>query len=282
MYLTGIQQFQLRNELNSKEQAEKTLRNIKNMGFEGIEINGFMVRKIGWKVRLLTCMAGMAIGNSGLLDWKSLLKEADLKTIAFHDYLDHILGTPEEVASEVKSFNTNKVVITGLRKYDYSNREEVIKLADKLNTAGELMQQHGLRLSYHNHNCEFQKVELNKTAFDLLIENTSPDLVDFEFDTFWAIDAGVDCVQMMRKLGKRQSLLHLTDRGIRSNGPTSSILKADCMELGQGTMNLVNIIKQAKLNEIDALVLETHRNWINKSAIESAEVSMEYLNSFTN
>lgn len=81
IYLTGIQQFQLRNELNSKEQAEKTLRSIKNMGFEGIEINGFMVRIIGWKVRLLTCMAGMAIGNSGLLDWKSLLKEADLKTM---------------------------------------------------------------------------------------------------------------------------------------------------------------------------------------------------------
>ena len=55
------------------------------------------------------------------------------------------------------------------------------------------------------------------------------------------------------------------------------ILTSDSMELGDGNMDLDALIKQAKSVNVDAVILETHKNWIDKSPLRSLERSAEYL-----
>jgi len=83
----------------------------------------------------------------------------------------------------------------------------------------------------------------------------------------------------MRKLGSRMKLWHINDRGSRVSGVSMTpILKTDSMELGTGNMPLDALMEQAKEAGCEAVILESHRNWIEKSPVKSFQLSAKYLN----
>jgi sugar phosphate isomerase/epimerase len=277
MAIQAIQQFQLRTVLGSEKKARKTLQAVKESGYEGIELNGFMIKKMPLIVPLLTKLAGMPIGFSGRLNWKKLIAESGLKVVSIHEDLGSILKDPLKIIEEARAYQTDFIVVTGMFRYDYSSQKAVTDLADKLNQAGKLLNAGGIQLLYHNHNCEFRRVESGKTAFQLLLEETDPQYVNFEFDSYWAIEAGCDAVALMETLGQRMKLYHINDRGTRVKGRKGSILKSDGMELGYGNINLAALIESAKKNGVKAIILETHRNWIDNSPVKSFQWSAEFL-----
>jgi sugar phosphate isomerase/epimerase len=276
--LTGVQQIMIGSRCNSYESALSTLQSIKSTGYDGIELNDFMIRPTPFIVRLLTKFAGMPTGNGGKLDWKKLISESGLKVISLHSYLNSIEENPEAVAKEALSFGTNTVVITGMYRLDYGNASEVKKLSERLNNAGKALLPYGVKLLYHNHNVELQKVSEDKTAYDLIVENTDPQYVNFELDTYWMADGGADVTALVNKLSDRMVMWHINDRGCRKKGPfITPILKEDAAELGTGNMPLDAIFKTVKANTgVKAIVLETHKNWIDNDPIKSLTVSAEW------
>lgn len=278
MAIKGIQQFQLREEFGSEEKARQTLQAVKDAGFEGIELNTFMIHKMSFAVRMLCRLAGMSLGASGNINWPTFVKEMDLKVISLHDHLDSILNQSEQVIQQAKAFETEYIVITGMRKFDFSNQTAVHELVEKLNSAGEKLAAGGIQLLYHNHNSDFRKLPSGQSAYDYLIEQTNPAWVNFEFDSYWAAEAGCDVETIMHRLGTRMKLYHINDRGTRVTGPTNSIIKSDSMELGYGNMNLEKYVAIAKSYGVDAIVLESHQNWADKSAIKSMQLSSTFMN----
>lgn len=279
MAIKAVQQIMLGSVTKNEKETLETLNRIKKAGYDGIELNGFMIRPTSFLVRTMTKMAGMPVGKGGNYDWASLVKQAGLQVVSVHEDLGTIQRESDTVITEAKNFGTDKVVITGMYRFDYSDKNAVLKLARDLNEAGETLKQSGIHLLYHNHNCEFRKVEPGKTAYDLLIENTEPDLVGFEFDSYWPTEAGVSAISLMKKLGSRMKLYHINDRGTRLEGASMTpILKSDSMELGYGNMNLKELVTQALRVNVDAVILESHKNWIDKSPLRSLEVSSEFMN----
>ena len=55
-------------------------------------------------------------------------------------------------------------------------------------------------------------------------------------------------------------------------------LKTDSMELGTGNMDLEGMAEIAKENGIEAVILESHRNWIENSPVKSLQLSAQWLN----
>ena len=265
--------------LNSEAQARQTLAAIAGAGYDGIELCGFMIHPTPFAVRLLTRAAGMPSGNGGKLDWHRLVRESGLKVVSLH--LD--LGTLERdiaaCAEEARSFGTEYIVITGMYRFDYSSSDAVRELARRLNHAGRQLKEQGIQLLYHNHNCELRRTENGKHAYEILLEETDPDYVNFEFDSYWFTDGGAAPLYWMRKLGSRMKLWHINDRGSRVSGPAMTpILKSDSMELGTGNMPLDLLMEQARKTGCDAVILESHRNWIEKSPVKSLQLSAKYLN----
>ena len=84
----------------------------------------------------------------------------------------------------------------------------------------------------------------------------------------------------MKRLGTRMKLYHINDRGTRVSGPAGQILKSDSMELGYGNMNLPEMVRIAKENGVDAVVLESHKNWADKSPVKSFQLSAEFMNRY--
>ena len=275
----AVQQIMLGTVTGSEAQARETLRRIKAAGYDGLELNRFMIHPSSLMVRMMTRAAGMPTGKGGKLDWHGLLQESGLDVISLHADLGSLERDASAVAAEAKSFGTDKVVITGMYRFDYSDEEIVRDLAKRLNKAGEDLKAQGVELLYHNHNVELLPLKSGRRAYNVLLEETDPNTVNFEFDSYWFTDGGADAKLWMKKLGTRMKLWHVTDRGSRQNGPAMTpILKADSMELGTGNMDLDGLRKIAVENGIEAVVLESHKNWIDKDPVKSLELSAKWLN----
>lgn len=274
----AVQQIMLGSVTSNETQARETLRRIKAAGYDGLELNRFMIHPSSLIVRLMTRAAGMPTGNGGKLDWHGLLRESGLSVISLHADLGSLEREADAVIAEAKSFGTDKIVITGMYRFDYSDKKAVRELAKRLNRAGESLKQQGVDLLYHNHNVELLQVKPGLKAYDILIEETDPAFVNFEFDSYWFTDGGADANLWMKRLGCRMRLWHVTDRGSRQSGPAMTpILKVDSMELGTGAMDLDRLKEIALENKVEAVVLESHKNWIDKNPVKSLELSAQWL-----
>ncbi len=275
----GVQQIMLGTVTKNREQALEALRRIKAAGYDGIELNRFMIHPSSLMVRMLTKAAGMPTGNGGRMNWHELLETSGLTVISLHADLGSLEKETDTVIQEAQSFHTDTVVITGMYRFDYSDAENVKDLAKRLNQCGEYLKKNGIRLLYHNHNVELLRCNSDMRAYEILLEETDPENVNFEFDSYWFTDGGANAKEWMKKLGKRMKLWHINDRGSRSSGASiTPILKADSMELGTGNMDLDGLKEIAIDNGVDAIILESHKNWINKDPLQSIEVSAKWLN----
>ena len=274
----AVQQIMLGTVTGSEAAARTTLQRIKAAGYDGLELNRFMIHPSSLMVRLMTRAAGMPTGRGGNLDWKTLMREADLSVISLHADLGSLEREADAVAREAEDFGTDTVVITGMYRFGYGDEKAVRELAERLNRAGEGLKKAGLSLLYHNHNAELVQVRPGLRAYDLLLSETDPAFVGFEFDSFWFTDGGADAKDWMRRLGRRMKLWHITDRGCRLSGPAMTpILKQDSVELGTGSMDLDGLFAIAAENGVGAAVLESHRNWIDQDPVKSLELSAKWL-----
>ena len=277
----AIQQIMLGTVTKNEKQTKETLKRIKAAGYDGIELNGFMIKPTSFLVRMLTKAAGMPVGKGRDYDWCALVKEAGLTVTSIHEDLGTVKREPENVIKEAEKFGTKYVVITGMYRFDYADKEKVLGLCRDLNISGKILKEAGVELLYHNHNCEFLSVEQGKTAYDLILAETDPAYVNFELDSYWPTEAGVNALELMKQLDHRMKLYHINDRGTRLTKPAMTpILKSDSMELGYGNMDLVSMVEQAKKVHVDAVILESHKNWVDDSPLKSMELSAEFLKKY--
>ena len=279
MAYKAVQQIMLGSVCGSEAQARSTLAAVKAAGYDGVELNDFMITKTPFLVRALTRAAGMPTGKGGALDWPRLMREAGLVTVALHTNLGALKSDAATCVARCRELGTQTAVITGMYRFDYSDPDAVDGLARDLNECGRALLDQGINLLYHNHNCELRRCG-DARAYERIVDRTDPELVNFEFDSYWMAEAGVDPAAMMRSLGSRLRMHHINDRGARVEGPQMTpILKSDSMELGCGNMPLAELLGIALDAGVGAVVLESHRNWAEKSPVRSLQVSAEWLNS---
>jgi sugar phosphate isomerase/epimerase len=110
------------------------------------------------------------------------------------------------------------------------------KSADMFNHAGEQCKKSGILFGYHNHASEFDTGE-GKALYDVLLDNTQPDLVHMEMDLGWVIAAGKDPLVYFSKYPGRFPLWHLKDM---------SLTEKKSVEFGKGGVDIIALMKQAK------------------------------------
>ena len=273
---TAVQQLMIGSVCKSQEAASSVLKKIEEAGYDSIELNGFMIRPASLVVRALTNAAGMKIGNCGNLDWQKLIADSKLSVVAIHEDLGTIKNNLDMVVREAKMFSCNKIVVTGMYKFDYSNLKKVEQLCEQLNYAGVALAKHGVQLLYHNHNAEFLRY-YSQNMFGKMVNSTNAEYVNFELDVFWAADAGVDPLDVMNALGNRLKLLHITDRGARLGTKIfTPIVKQKCVEAGEGNLNLPAFCKKAEEAGVETVILESHKNWIQGDPIKSLQLSSKF------
>ncbi len=89
-------------------------------------------------------------------------------------------------------------------------------------SAKRLYEEAGMRMLYHNHTMEFRTFG-GRTILDLMMENTDPQYVGLELDTFWTMRSGLNPQEVLRHFGKRVKLLHQKDFAWDSLDPINQL-----------------------------------------------------------
>jgi len=143
------------------------------------------------------------------------------------------------------------------------------KIAEQFNKNGEICKKAGMRFAYHNHDHDF-KVMDGQPALEVYLQNTNPDLVDFEMDIYWVVTAGLDPESWLKKYKNRFRLCHVKDR-IKN----ATERDASCI-LGEGSIDYPKILKTAKENGVEYYIVEQER-YDNSTEMDSAKADAEYM-----
>lgn len=135
----------------------------------------------------------------------------------------------------------------------YTLRDQLAKdTVGTLKKVAAMTKDAGIRLSYHNHNFEFQPHQGGKRGYDIFTEEFSSDM-HFEIDVFWVKAAGLDPAELIRKLSGRVTQLHLKDlkKGIDMPSYLTSLPNDAFQPLGQGIIPVEPILVAAKAADVE-------------------------------
>lgn len=191
----GLQLFSVRQSLATDPWG--TLAGLAEAGFSRLEAANHQARNdpgVGF---------GVAAG-----ELRSQLADLGLSIVGCHINPLELDILPRALDYQAELGNTQ--IGCDIEFYPYGDRDYVMRRAETFNRVGELARQRGMRFYYHNHFQEFQRVG-DDYVYDLILENTDPELVKLEIDTYWMYRGGQDPIEWMRKCSDRIILLHQKD-----------------------------------------------------------------------
>lgn len=144
-------------------------------------------------------------------------------------------------------------------------------ITDKFNECGAICKKHGLKFAFHNHDYTF-KAFTGMIPHDFIMNNTDPELVDFEMDIYWVVTGGADPVDYLKKYANRFRLCHIKDR--LKTAPTEN-REATC-NLGTGAIDFAHILKVAQQNGMQYFIVEQEQ-YQDSTPLESAKIGADYL-----
>jgi sugar phosphate isomerase/epimerase len=113
------------------------------------------------------------------------------------------------------------------------------ELAALANAWGVAAAERGLQLYIHTHYWEYgQDPETGEELFQILLDETDPELVSFEMDLFWIVFGGVDPLRWLEGNEDRFPLFHVKD-GIPD--PAGGYFDPGFTDLGEGVLDFERI-----------------------------------------
>ncbi|WP_340104577.1 sugar phosphate isomerase/epimerase family protein [Rhodohalobacter sp. 8-1] len=221
----GLQLYTLRDVI--ADDPEATLRRVAEFGYTQIEsYEGSM--GMWWNM-----------GNTG---FKNLLDELGMTAISSHA---NVFEEFERKANEAAEIGLTFIVCPWIGPQD--TLDGYREMADQFNEIGEIANNVGLRFAYHNHAYSFEEQD-GEMPHDILMENTDPDLVEYQMDIYWVVAAGQDPAEWMRKYPGRFTSGHVKDIA-PGDEPESTIL-------GTGAIDFTQLLPVAVEQGMEAFIVE--------------------------
>jgi sugar phosphate isomerase/epimerase len=214
-------------------------------------------------------------------EFRALLDEYGLKAPTSHGSTNEAtFASTLDYAKEIgqKYVGSGGFAAPGIARDGSSTYADVLAVAETMNRLGEQSVTSGTgKLFGHNHQWEFTTVVTDpatgeqKTAWEVIAENTDPRWVTFQLDVFWAADAGVDVVDLLERYGDRIELLHIKD------GDLNGDLRGIPGDVGEGDIDWAPILEAAQ-GKVKYYVVERDGAPADR---EFAEDSFNFLTCFT-
>ncbi len=235
----GLQLFSLR-DITDKD-LEGALKAVAEMGYKYVEYAGFFGHSAetvkAWQDKYGLVCSGTHTGHG------ELLPENIEATIAYH-----------------KTIGNKNIIIPGA---DLNTLEKIDEFCAIMNAAQPRLAAEGISLGYHNHSHEFVVMPWGSTIHSELEKRGT---FDFEIDTYWAFNAGLDPVAVLDRLSDRVKVIHLKD------GFKGGIGKA----LGEGEAPVVAVREKALAM---GLTMVVESEGLDPTGLEEVGRCMDFLKS---
>ena len=145
------------------------------------------------------------------------------------------------------------------------------KIAADFNAKGKICKKNGIRFAYHNHDYSFKMID-NQLPQEVLLQETDPELVDFELDMYWVKAAGGDPLDWFKRFPGRFRLAHVKDR----NKLPTQTGEFETTDLGAGSMDYASLLPQAKKMGITYFIVE-QEHYPNGSPLVAAKTGANFM-----
>jgi sugar phosphate isomerase/epimerase len=223
-----------------------TVKKVAEIGYTGVELAG--------------------TGGLTIEQFKTLMTDTNLTVAGAHTGLEKLETEMNQVVDENLAIGNSTIIVPFLAKNRREDAAGYRLVAEALNTIAEQLAPHGLELSYHNHAFEFERQDTGERGIDILLNNTNPKLVNFEFDAYWVMVGGDDPVAMLSRNAGRVPNLHIKDRD-PSDGSFA--------EIGTGDLPLDDLIAAANTSGVKWLVVE--QDVCKRPPLEAVKLSFDNL-----
>jgi sugar phosphate isomerase/epimerase len=247
----GVQLYTVRS-LLEKDPLPDILKQIHAIGYQEVEAFPAVYTHPAKELRQIIDDAGLSV-PSGHFDYDG-----------FAGKLDY-----------AKQLGLNWMVCPMLPKSQWATIDGFRTAAKQFNEWGKQVADLGMRFAFHNHDYEFKPYG-DKTGYQILLDETDPNLVFFEMDCYWVTQAGNDPVGMLHRLGHRVRMLHLKDR--KPGFPPSNDMdksSAHFTEVGHGSINWKAVLDTAHSMGIEYYFVEQDQTPGNP--LDSIKSSYQYL-----
>jgi len=281
----GVQTYSVRSLMS--QDFEGTLAQIAEIGYDQLEFNDYY-GKTAQEVRSIIDGLGLTSPSNhagGLNSEEGLARAIEAAKIIGHEYLimaslprpaSSAQQQPPSGAQQPPAAGTPQGGQTAQRQQPAEGQQtqrqaptytvdDVKMITDTFNRIGEACQKAGLGFAYHNHQSEFVQVEGGGMMFDMMLEGTDPNLVNFEMDLGWAVAAGADPLAYFEKYPGRFKLFHVKE----ADG---------AVPVGQGGLDFASIFAQSKLAGAKYYIVEFEGR---EEQIAGITAGVQYLRNLT-
>ena len=217
----GLQLYSIR-ELITKDNLWDILGKVKEAGFNAVEFAGYY--------------------DIPAEEFKTKLDEIGLEPYSSHVPYEHMRDKLDDVVEYSKGIGLSWVICPFAQTDTLEQIEELAKVLIKTHKA---LEPHGIKVGYHNHAFEFQKID-GKFALDHLRELTEDYPIYFEIDCCWAQYGGVNPAEYLDVLGKRMGPVHFKD--LNENYEEIEPHEINAI-VGQGIVDFVGVFESMKKHD---------------------------------
>jgi sugar phosphate isomerase/epimerase len=265
--ITGIQLYSVREDMMKNPLG--TLKALADMGYRYVEHANYVKRKF--------------YGYSAA-EFKKVLEDHGMQMLSGHTVMtkQHWDEAKKDFSSEWK-YTVEDAAIVGQEFvispwFDESLRkklDDMLRYMDVFNKCGELCKKSGMRFGYHNHNFEFTESLGGKKLYDIILDNTDPNLVTQQLDMGNLYGTGADAYEIVKKHPGRFVSMHVKDeikakKGEMDNGYESTIL-------GKGVANTKAITDLGKASGGTLHFIIEQESYQGKSPLDCAKEDLQIM-----
>ena len=184
----GIQLYAVRDAL--EQDFEGTLSTLAAIGYREVEFAGLHGRPAG--------------------EVRTLLNRLKLVAPAGHISLDDLEQKFDAVVADATTLGHQWVIVPWLPP-ELRDIPGYTQVAERMSHLAPRLKQAGLRLGYHNHYFEFDRLDNGSRGYDILLQGTAAAGMVMELDLFWIRKGGADAVDYFHRYPGRFRMVHVKD-----------------------------------------------------------------------
>lgn len=205
----GVQLYTVRDSMATD--VEKTLQGIAGIGYTEVEFAGYFTHPA--------------------TEIREMLNRYGLSSPSTHVNGETVQDDPNPFVDLAAEIGHDYVTIAYMQPENRQTADDWKRWAEVANRLGEACRKNGMRAAYHNHDFEFQAVD-GVVPFEVLLNETDADNLDFEVDFFWVREAGKDIRDILTMAPERMTMSHIKDRNVAGH----------MVDVGDGEIDFAGIL----------------------------------------
>jgi sugar phosphate isomerase/epimerase len=265
--LAGVQLYSVRDDM--EKAPLQTLQALAKMGYKNVEHANYVDRKF--------------YGYTPA-EFKKVLNDLSMRMPSGHTVMraEHwdtanntFSKTWNETVEDAALLGQQYVISPWLDEDSRKTTDDLKRFMNVFNKCGELCKTHGMRFGYHNHDFEFNTRLDGKLLYDLILENTDPELVIQQLDIGNMYGVGGRPMEVLKRFPGRFASLHVKDVIKSSKGEMGGDYESAV--LGKGVVGVKEVLAQAKKTGGTKHFIVEQESYQGKTPLESVAEDIRIL-----